>query len=125
MLTEEQKIELEILMNECPIAELKLLLQKAIPRYISGEIIPKKWDHGLSIKEDKFVCNSRKACIIGAALIGEKADGLSISCKNLFNIDDITWITEGFDTKNSNSGIAIRDYVNKISKVIFNQDKTS
>lgn len=41
MLTEDQKQKLQSLTDECPFPQLKLLLEKAIPRYISGEITPK------------------------------------------------------------------------------------
>lgn len=121
MLTEEQKIELQKLIDECPFPKLKRFLKKSTSKYISGEIIPKKYDHGLTIENGKYVCNSKKACIIGASLIGEKAETISISCKKLFDIDEeLSLIIDGFDTKITYSGLAIRDYVNKISKVIFN-----
>jgi hypothetical protein len=121
MLNEDKISILQQLTNECPFTELKKLLEKAIPRWISGEITPKRYDHGLSTKDEIFVCYGKHACLVGTALVGEKSTSVSLACKNLFNIDDdLAEIMMGFDTKISYSGVPIRDYVAKISKVIFN-----
>lgn len=121
MLNLSQKLTLEELTNNCPFPELKNILQKSIPKWISGEIRPKRFYIGLSVSNDEFVCNGKAACLIGTALIGEKATSIFTACEKLFNIDKNTCrkIMDGFDGK-SNSGIEIQNYVNKISEVIFN-----
>lgn len=115
MLTEDQKQKLQTLTNECPFPQLKLLLEKAIPRYISGEIIPKKYDSGLGVENNKYVCRSGKACLIGAALIGEKVDDCNL---DTFEIYDIT---EAFDSNVLYRPSLLREYVLKISQVLFNK----
>lgn len=126
MLTEIQKESLHNLMKNCPFPKLKSILEKSIPKWISGEIIPKRFDLGLIIRNEKFVCSGdNKACLIGSALIDEKAiyssGGPWKKFYETFDIDEdtIAEIMTAFDTGNHYNR-PIPKYVAEIHKVLFN-----
>ena len=125
MLTRIQKESLYNLMINCPFPKLKLVLEKSIPKWISGEIQPKQLDLGLAVENDIFVSNYQKACcLVGTSLIGEKAKYKSGNPWKTFcikfNIDEL--ITEklmsSFDSGKC-YGFPESEYIVKIHKILF------
>jgi len=123
MLTQEQKDQLTVLMNECPHSKLKKVLNEALPRFISGEIEPIQHTTGLSCESDgKWRAEYDKCCLIGAALIGKSTNKRIIEEFNISESENesIIYSFDGHCVNNFNYyNSEIVEYVAKIRKVIF------
>ena len=91
MLKEIQKERLLQLINKCEDEPLKKLIEAASKQWISGNVLPKRNDYGVTVKDDCYVSENRHSCLISSAMIGEKSSynpntpGTSWFRKNIIN----------------------------------------
>lgn len=123
MLTDNQKSELIKVINECRDNRLKVILCKAIPLWISGEIKPIQKSFGVSIQGDEY-SSYGCSCLLGTALIGEKytsenhdlyEDLVAHFGFSYPEIDQIMYTFDGRDIKNK------VESVDKIRKILFGE----
>lgn len=148
-MTSDQNQTLFRLMEDCSIEKLKPILYSAIPKWISGEVVPKQNDYGIRPENELLISGSsykykffnkpdmpkNSACLLGTALVTENATlmGVAHDLRILYNLTNFEILTiersfdnhdlwfEGYtDDENEIKNLKeIYNYVSEIRKVIF------
>ncbi len=122
MLTNLQKIQLKEILDKCLDEKLKLILERAIPKWISGEVIPFRNNYGIYVKDKNYIplYLDNTCCLIGTALIGFKRKRtITEDAIEIFGLTEellLKYISEfdNFIDNNSNN-----DTIVEIRKILF------
>ncbi len=116
---EETKIQLQEILDNCSDQKLKPIIERAIPKWISGEIKPAQKSYGIYCQDENYIplYNDRDCCLIGTALIGMKGKGTpSEDAVEIFNLSDenLSSYISSFD-----GNVNFNGTVSQIRKILF------